>query len=75
MSAARTATAAPASPRGRSGRRLAAEHSTHFACGSWPLDPQLAEYLPESSNIARFQRMFQLEPYEASRNSDSCSAR
>lgn len=35
-----------------------------FACGSWLLDPQLREYLPEDSNIIRFQRRFELEPYE-----------
>lgn len=29
-------------------------------CASWLLDPQLAEYLPESSNIVRFQRRFTL---------------
>ena len=28
-------------------------------CHSWLLDPQLAEYLPEASNIVRFQRRFQ----------------
>jgi hypothetical protein len=27
-------------------------------CTSWLLDPQLAEYLPEDSNIMRFQRRF-----------------
>jgi len=27
-------------------------------CESWLLDPQLAEYLPESSNIIQFQRRF-----------------
>jgi hypothetical protein len=31
-------------------------------CGSWLLDPQLAEYLPETSNIIRFQRRFQIMP-------------
>lgn len=31
-------------------------------CGSWLLDDQLAEYLPASSNIVRFQRRFQLMP-------------
>jgi hypothetical protein len=31
-------------------------------CGSWLLDPQLAEYLPESSNIIRFQRRFHVMP-------------
>ncbi|GAB3440343.1 hypothetical protein GCM10027570_05700 [Streptomonospora sediminis] len=30
------------------------------ACSSWLLDPQLAEYLPESSNILGFQRRFEL---------------
>jgi hypothetical protein len=29
-------------------------------CHSWLLDDQLAEYLPETSNIVRFQRRFQL---------------
>ena len=31
-------------------------------CGSWLLDPQLADYLPEDSNIVRFQRMFTPAP-------------
>lgn len=31
-------------------------------CRSWLLDPQLTEYLPEDSNIVRFQRRFQLLP-------------
>lgn len=30
------------------------------SCSSWLLDPQLAEYLPESSNILAFQRRFRL---------------
>jgi len=29
-------------------------------CTSWLLDPQLAELLPETSNIVRFQRRFEL---------------
>ncbi|GAA1074500.1 hypothetical protein GCM10009605_08400 [Nocardiopsis composta] len=29
-------------------------------CSSWLLDPQLAEYLPEGSNILAFQRLFRL---------------
>ena len=29
-------------------------------CTSWLLDPQLAEYLPEESNIVQFQRRFHL---------------
>ena len=31
-------------------------------CGSWLLDPQLAEYLPGDSNIIRFQRRFTPAP-------------
>ena len=31
-------------------------------CGSWLLDPQLAEYLPAESNIIRFQRRFKPAP-------------
>lgn len=37
-------------------------------CMSWLLDPQLAEYLPDESNIVRFGRLFRLVPgpaYEA----------
>jgi hypothetical protein len=33
-------------------------------CGSWLLDPQLAEYLPAESNMVRFQRRFVLAPDE-----------
>jgi hypothetical protein len=33
-------------------------------CGSWLLDPQLAEYLPADSNMVRFQRRFTLTPEE-----------
>ena len=42
-----------------------------FSCGSWLLDPQLLEYLPEDSNIAQFQRRFELEPYEAPEGPDA----
>ncbi|GGO12751.1 hypothetical protein GCM10010116_25620 [Microbispora rosea subsp. aerata] len=45
-------------------RHFPDERYTTFSCGSWLLDPQLLEYLPEDSNIARFQRRFELEPYE-----------
>jgi hypothetical protein len=39
------------------------EEAYHLAtCGSWMLDPQLAEYLPETSNIIHFQRRFQIMP-------------
>ena len=31
-------------------------------CISWLLDPQLLEYLPETSNIVQFQRMFRVGP-------------
>jgi hypothetical protein len=45
-------------------RHFPDEEYTAFSCGSWLLDPQLAEYLPEGSNIIRFQRRFELDPYE-----------
>ncbi|WP_240670751.1 hypothetical protein [Actinoplanes solisilvae] len=45
-------------------RHFPGERYTAFSCGSWLLDPQLLEYLPDDSNIARFQRRFELEPYE-----------
>ncbi|MDR7277780.1 acyltransferase domain-containing protein [Catenuloplanes atrovinosus] len=45
-------------------RHFPDEPYTAFACGSWLLDPQLLEYLPEDSNIIAFQRRFALEPYE-----------
>ncbi|MFG1945368.1 acyltransferase domain-containing protein [Nonomuraea sp. NPDC048826] len=45
-------------------RHFPAEKHTRFSCGSWLLDLQLAEYLPADSNIVRFQRRFELEPYE-----------
>ncbi|HEU5353897.1 MAG TPA: acyltransferase domain-containing protein [Actinocrinis sp.] len=45
-------------------RHFPDERYTTFACGSWLLDPQLAEYLPEDSNIVGFQRRFELEPYQ-----------
>ncbi|MFW6690722.1 acyltransferase domain-containing protein [Streptomyces sp. MAR4 CNX-425] len=34
-------------------------------CASWLLDPQLGAYLPDGSNIMRFQRRFTLDPGEA----------
>lgn len=37
-------------------------------CSSWLLDPQLADYLPATSNIVRFQRRFQL--FAGSSNDD-----
>ncbi|HEV2635669.1 MAG TPA: acyltransferase domain-containing protein [Actinocrinis sp.] len=45
-------------------RHFPDEPYTEFSCGSWLLDPQLREYLPEDSNIIRFQQRFELEPYE-----------
>ena len=45
-------------------RHFPDERYTAFSCGSWLLDPQLQEYLPGDSNIVRFQRRFELEPYE-----------
>ncbi|MBM2622944.1 DUF5596 domain-containing protein [Actinoplanes sp. LDG1-06] len=52
-------------------RHFPDEHYTSFSCGSWLLDPQLREYLPEDSNIIRFQRRFELEPYEAPEGLDA----
>ncbi|MFC0096669.1 acyltransferase domain-containing protein [Micromonospora marina] len=45
-------------------RHFPGERYTAFSCGSWLLDPQLREYLPEHSNIVRFQRRFTLEPHQ-----------
>jgi hypothetical protein len=50
--------------------------STHFAeepvamvtCRSWLLDPQLGQYLSETSNIVQFQRRFQLLPVPAAQD-------
>ncbi|MFF4654080.1 acyltransferase domain-containing protein [Streptomyces sp. NPDC001381] len=36
------------------------EPYTVATCGSWLLDPQLKRYLPEDSNIVRFQERFRL---------------
>ncbi|MEV0001837.1 acyltransferase domain-containing protein [Micromonospora sp. NPDC050980] len=44
-------------------RHFPDEHHTEFSCGSWLLDPQLREHLPEDANIVRFQRRFTLEPH------------
>ncbi|HZR39317.1 MAG TPA: hypothetical protein VFB12_04330, partial [Ktedonobacteraceae bacterium] len=39
------------------------EETYRFArCASWLLDPQLADYLPPTSNIIRFQRRFHIVP-------------
>lgn len=40
-------------------------------CHSWLLDPQLGEYLPDASNIMRFQRRFQLLPPNPDHNDDA----
>jgi hypothetical protein len=45
-------------------RHFPSERYTTFSCGSWLLDPQLLDYLPRDSNIASFQRRFELEPYQ-----------
>ncbi|HEX7303784.1 acyltransferase domain-containing protein [Lentzea sp.] len=52
-------------------RHFPDEPYTAFACGSWLLDPQLLEYLPAESNIVRFQRRFDVEPYEAPEGIDA----
>ncbi|MEQ4208575.1 acyltransferase domain-containing protein [Actinopolymorpha sp. B9G3] len=43
-------------------RHFPEEPVTFFTCGSRLLDPQLADYLPESSNIVQLQRRFHLLP-------------
>jgi hypothetical protein len=43
------------------GRFFPEEPVSSFVCHSWLLDPQLAEYLPERSNIVRFLRRFEVE--------------
>ncbi|MEU1243540.1 acyltransferase domain-containing protein [Micromonospora parva] len=52
-------------------RHFPDERYTVFSCGSWLLDPQLREYLPEDSNILRFQRRFELEPHQESEGPDA----
>ena len=52
-------------------RHFPAEPYSAFSCGSWLLDPQLLEYLPADSNIARFQQRFTLEPYEPQGDPDA----
>jgi GNAT-like C-terminal domain/N-acyltransferase N-terminal domain len=41
-------------------RHFPEEPVTFFVCHSWLMDDQLASYLPESSNIVRFQHRFRL---------------
>lgn len=43
-------------------RHFPRERYRYAVCGSWLLDPQLAEYLPAGSNMVRFQRRFTLMP-------------
>lgn len=43
-------------------RHLPEETYRVATCGSWLLDDQLADYLPATSNIVRFQRRFHLMP-------------
>jgi hypothetical protein len=43
-------------------RHFPDERPRRAICVSWLLDPQLAEYLPETSNIISFQRRFALDP-------------
>lgn len=51
-------------------RHFPAERHAIAFCGSWLLDPQLADVLPETSNIVRFQRRFTLA-YLTEPNDDS----
>jgi hypothetical protein len=43
-------------------RHFSEEEYRVATCGSWLLDPQLAEYLSDTSNIIRFQRRFHVMP-------------
>ncbi|MEU4401127.1 acyltransferase domain-containing protein [Micromonospora orduensis] len=52
-------------------RHFPDERYEEFSCGSWLLDPQLREYLPADSNIVRFQRRFELTPYDAQEGPDA----
>jgi hypothetical protein len=45
-------------------------HHHTARCRSWLLDPQLAAVLPESSNIVRFQRRFELQEGRREGNAD-----
>lgn len=44
-------------------RHFPADSSRYGVMTSWMLDPQLAEYLPPTSNILAFQRRFHLLPH------------
>lgn len=43
------------------------EQPVAFVCHTWILDEQLADYLPENSNIIRFQRRFHRIPHPEER--------
>jgi hypothetical protein len=43
-------------------KRFPGERLRARFCVSWLLDPQLAEYLPQSSNLLAFQRRFRIGP-------------
>ncbi|MEU0939187.1 acyltransferase domain-containing protein [Embleya sp. NPDC005971] len=55
-------------------RHFPTERYRAAVCGSWLLDPQLREYLPEHSNIVRFQRRFHLPTESAERTTDDTAA-
>ncbi|MET7301592.1 acyltransferase domain-containing protein [Embleya sp. NPDC005575] len=55
-------------------RHFPTERYRLAVCGSWLLDPQLREYLPEHSNIIRFQRRFHLPTESADRILDDTAA-
>ncbi|HEX6569829.1 MAG TPA: hypothetical protein VF015_11710, partial [Acidimicrobiales bacterium] len=43
------------------GRHFPDDDSASGVCASWLLDPQLRVYLPDDSNILRFQQRFQVD--------------
>lgn len=52
-------------------RHFPEEPVAFFICHSWLMDDQLAAYLPESSNLMRFQRRFRLLPEQEPEVSDA----
>ncbi len=51
-------------------RYFSEEPLSFFVCESWLMDDQLAAYLPENSNLMRFQRRFRLLPEKEPMRSD-----
>ena len=52
-------------------RHFPEENPVLGTCSSWLLDPQLADYLPEDSNIIKFQRRFTVRPEKITADNES----